>query len=118
VLPSPLLAELGVDALADTMVLSCEVGAAKPAPEIFQCALDRLGVTADAAVFVDDQDLVWLSNWRDNSLTLFDPSTESFQVFELPSRSANVRQILGRPGEIWAAESGVNKLVVLRSSSP
>ncbi len=51
----PLLAELGVDALADTLVLSCEVGAAKPAPEIFQCALDRLGVTADAAVFIDDQ---------------------------------------------------------------
>jgi len=51
----PLLAELGVDALADTLVLSCEVGAAKPAPEIFRCALDRLGVTADAAVFIDDQ---------------------------------------------------------------
>ncbi len=69
------------------------------------------------AVFVDDQDLVWLSNWRDNSLTLFDPSSEDFQVFKLPSRPANVRQILGRPGEVWAAESGVNKLVVLRTNS-
>ena len=37
------------------MVLSCEVGAAKPAAEIFRCALGRLGITADAAVFVDDQ---------------------------------------------------------------
>ena len=51
----PLLVSLGVDALADALVLSCEVGAAKPAAEIFQCALDRLGVTAEAAVFVDDQ---------------------------------------------------------------
>ena len=51
----PLLVATGVDALADTLVLSCEVGAAKPAPEIFRCALDRLGVTADAAVFIDDQ---------------------------------------------------------------
>ena len=51
----PLLVATGVDALADTLILSCEVGAAKPAPEIFQCALDRLGVTADAAVFIDDQ---------------------------------------------------------------
>ena len=51
----PLLLALGVDALADTLVLSCEVGAAKPAPEIFRCALDRLGVAAEAAVFVDDQ---------------------------------------------------------------
>jgi putative hydrolase of the HAD superfamily len=50
-----LLVATGVAALSDTLVLSCEVGAAKPAPEIFQCALDRLGVTADAAVFVDDQ---------------------------------------------------------------
>ncbi len=51
----PMLVSLGVDALADIMVLSCEVGAAKPAAEIFRCALDRLEVTADAAVFVDDQ---------------------------------------------------------------
>ena len=51
----PMLVEFGVDALTDALVLSCEVGAAKPAAEIFQHALDRLGVTADAAVFVDDQ---------------------------------------------------------------
>jgi putative hydrolase of the HAD superfamily len=51
----PLLAALGVDALADALVLSCEVGAAKPDAAIFRCALDRLGVAAEAAVFVDDQ---------------------------------------------------------------
>ena len=51
----PLLSKLGVDALADALVLSCEVGAAKPAAEIFACALERLGVAADGAVFVDDQ---------------------------------------------------------------
>ena len=51
----PLLASLGVDVLADALVLSCEVGAAKPAAEIFRCALDRLGVAAEAAIFVDDQ---------------------------------------------------------------
>jgi putative hydrolase of the HAD superfamily len=50
-----LLTELGVDALTDALVLSCEVGAAKPAAEIFRHALDRLGVRPDAAVFVDDQ---------------------------------------------------------------
>ncbi len=51
----PLLVSLGVDALADALVLSCEVSAAKPAAKIFRCALDRLGVPAEAAVFVDDQ---------------------------------------------------------------
>ncbi len=50
-----LLTDLGVDALADVLVLSCEVGAAKPEAEIFRCALDQLGVAPDAAVFVDDQ---------------------------------------------------------------
>jgi HAD superfamily hydrolase (TIGR01509 family) len=51
----PMLVSLGVDALADAMVLSCEVGAAKPAAQIFRHALGRLGVAAEAAVFVDDQ---------------------------------------------------------------
>jgi len=51
----PLLVKHGIDALADTLVLSCEVRSAKPAAEIFRCALDRLGVAAEAAVFVDDQ---------------------------------------------------------------
>ena len=51
----PLLVKHGVDALADALVLSCEVGSAKPAAEIFRYALGRLGVTAEAAVFVDDQ---------------------------------------------------------------
>jgi HAD superfamily hydrolase (TIGR01509 family) len=51
----PLLVKHGVDALADALVLSCEVRSAKPEPEIFRCALDRLGVAAEAALFVDDQ---------------------------------------------------------------
>lgn len=49
-----LLVELGVAALVDTLILSCEVKAAKPAPEIYRAALERLGVTPDAAIFVDD----------------------------------------------------------------
>jgi virginiamycin B lyase len=44
----------------------------------------------------------------------FDPAGEHFKVYPLPSPSANVRQILGRPGEVWGAESGADKLVVLR----
>lgn len=63
------------------------------------------------AVYVDDQDIVWLSDFGANSLTSFDPETEQFEVYELPSRDAAVRQILGRPGEIWGAESGTDKLV-------
>jgi putative hydrolase of the HAD superfamily len=51
-----LLDALGLTDLVDELVLSCEVGAAKPAPEIFRAALDRLGVPAERAVLVDDQE--------------------------------------------------------------
>ena len=51
----PLLIELGVIGLADAVILSCEVGAAKPAAEIYLRALDQLGVAATDALFVDDQ---------------------------------------------------------------
>jgi glucose-1-phosphatase len=38
----------------DTMVISGEVGMAKPDPRIFKLALDRLGVEAQQAIFIDD----------------------------------------------------------------
>ena len=69
------------------------------------------------AVYVDDQDQVWLSDFGANSLVRFDPTTKTFTMFELPSPQAAVRQILGRPGEIWGAESAVDKIVVIRTGS-
>jgi virginiamycin B lyase len=66
------------------------------------------------AVYVDDQDIVWLSDFGANTLVRFDPTQESFESFPLPTPSASVRQILGRPGEVWGAESAVDKLVVVR----
>src|SRR5437879_3114404 len=66
------------------------------------------------AVYVDDRDQVWLSDFGANALVRFDPVKEAFEVFPLPSSGANVRQLLGRHGEVWGAESGVDKLVVIR----
>jgi len=51
----PLLTSLGIVALADVVVLSCEVGLIKPAPRIYRHALRELGADAADAVFVDDQ---------------------------------------------------------------
>lgn len=45
---------LGITPLADALVLSCEVGASKPSALIFERALEVLGVSAEAALFVDD----------------------------------------------------------------
>ncbi|HEY8489368.1 MAG TPA: lyase [Dehalococcoidia bacterium] len=67
------------------------------------------------AVYVDEQDMVWLSDFGANALVRFNPATESFDVFPLPSPEASVRQILGRPGEVWGAESGADRLVVVRT---
>ncbi len=67
------------------------------------------------AVYVDENDQVWLSDFGGNALVSFDPATEQFTVYPLPSPSGEVRQILGRPGEIWGAESGADKLVVIRT---
>jgi virginiamycin B lyase len=66
------------------------------------------------AVYVDDKDKVWLSDWGANAIVRFDPATEKFEVFPNDRRGANVRQILGRPGEVWAPESGADRLVVYR----
>jgi virginiamycin B lyase len=68
------------------------------------------------AVYVDDKDRVWLSDFGANALVLFDPRTESFRAFPLDVADASVRQILGRPGEVWGAESGADRLVVVRGA--
>lgn len=67
------------------------------------------------AVYVDDQDKVWLSDWGANALVRFDPETEDFAVVRLPRRGADVRQILGRPGEVWAPESGTDHVDLIRT---
>jgi virginiamycin B lyase len=67
------------------------------------------------AVYVDDRDQVWLSDFGANALVHFDPDSEAFTAFPLPSPGAAVRQLNGRPGEVWGAESGTDKLVVIRT---
>jgi virginiamycin B lyase len=65
------------------------------------------------AVFVDDSDVVWLTDFRANAIVRFHPATEAFESIPLTSPEAAVRQLAGRPGEVWGAESGADKLVVV-----
>jgi virginiamycin B lyase len=67
------------------------------------------------AVYVDEQDMVWLSDFGANAMVRFDPFYETFEVFPLSLSNASIRQILGRPGEVWGAESGRDRLVVFRT---
>ena len=68
------------------------------------------------AVFVDSSDIVWVSDFGGNAIHRFDPADEGFFTFELPSNPGEVRQIHGRPGEVWGAESAADQLVVIRAA--
>jgi virginiamycin B lyase len=68
------------------------------------------------AVYVDDRDIVWMAEWTHNAVLRFDPATEAFERFPLPRDGARVRQILGRPGEVWLPESGTEHLTVIRTA--
>ncbi len=65
------------------------------------------------SVWVDDRDRVWLTDWSANAIVRFDPATEKFERHESNRANAAVRQMLGRPGEAWGAESGTDRLVMV-----
>jgi virginiamycin B lyase len=65
------------------------------------------------AVYVDNRDTVWLSDFGRSGIVRFVPKTGTFTRFPLRA-GADVRQLLGRPGELWGAESGADRLVVIR----
>ena len=68
------------------------------------------------AVYVDERDIVWVTDWGGNATFAFDLRGEKFERFPMPRESANVRQILGRPGEVWLPESGNEHITVIRTS--
>jgi virginiamycin B lyase len=65
------------------------------------------------SVWVDPADKVWLTDWSINALVRFDPVTGKFESYPSDKPQANVRQMLGRAGEAWGAESGVDRLVMV-----
>ncbi|HRA78599.1 MAG TPA: lyase [Burkholderiaceae bacterium] len=68
------------------------------------------------AVYVDERDKVWVSDFGGNAMFRFDPASERFERFGFPREAANVRQILGRPGEVWLPESGTEHISVIRTA--
>lgn len=65
------------------------------------------------AVYVDNQDIVWLTDFAANAIVRFDPRTEAFLSLPSDRPGANVRQLHGRPGEVWGAESGTGRMFVI-----
>jgi virginiamycin B lyase len=69
------------------------------------------------AVYVDERDFVWVSDFAANAVLAFDPKTEKWTTYKGSGDEANVRQILGRPGEVYLPESGTNRIMVVRTGS-
>jgi virginiamycin B lyase len=67
------------------------------------------------AVYVDERDTVWLTDFGSNAILAFDPESERFETYPSDRDGAAVRQLLGRSGEVWGAESGTDRLVVIRT---
>ena len=70
------------------------------------------------SVWVDAHDTVWLTDFAANAIVRFDPATQRFEHFPSNRPSAAVRQMLGRKGEAWGAESATDRLVVVRYDAP
>ena len=68
------------------------------------------------AVYVDERDIVWVSDWGGNAMWRFDAGPEAFTRIAMPLENAMVRQILGRPGEVWLPESGTEHIAVIRTA--
>ena len=70
------------------------------------------------AVYVDEADTVWVSDFTANAVVSFDPATEQFTAsYPGSGPNANVRQILGRKGEVFLPESGLDRVVVVRTGA-
>jgi len=68
------------------------------------------------AVYVDERDMVWTSDFGGNAIFRFDPANERFERFGFLREAASVRQILGRRGEVWLPESGTEHVSVIRTA--
>ncbi len=67
-------------------------------------------------VYVDEHDIVCLSDWGSDAVFHFDAASEAFTRIALPNEGAGVRQILGRAGEVWLPESGTEHITVIRTA--
>jgi len=63
------------------------------------------------AMYVDAHDTVWLSDFGPGTLLTFDPASGRFATVPNEQGQVWVRQLAGRNGEVWGADSGHDRLV-------
>jgi virginiamycin B lyase len=73
------------------------------------------GDQADArALYVDEQQRVWLSDFSSNAILRFNPFSRHFARFPSDQPDARVTRLAGRTGEVWGAESARDRLVMIK----
>ena len=83
---------------------------------------DRWGIPGASrsrlyAVYVDPNDIVWVSNWGDNKVYSFDPKTLKFEAVPASGSGAGVRQINGTKGFVYVPESGNAAIMQVETGS-
>lgn len=69
------------------------------------------------AVYVDERDIIWVTDFSANATLSFDPQSEAFTSYPGSGPESNVRQILGRTGEVFLPESGLDRIMVARTTT-
>ena len=69
------------------------------------------------AVYVDERDTVWISDFGANAVLAFDPRSERWTRYPGSGDNANVRQILGTRGRVYLPESGLDRIMVVRTDT-
>ena len=64
----------------------------------------------------DGEARFWVTDFGANATLTFDPATEAWTSIPGSGPGANVRQILGRPGEVYLPESGLDRIMVVSTA--
>jgi virginiamycin B lyase len=62
-------------------------------------------------IYVDQHDVVWVSDFGAGALLRFDPATSQFSRIAGQRSDVWIRQLAGRPGEVWGADSAHDRLI-------
>ncbi|MBV8704883.1 MAG: hypothetical protein JO118_14375 [Acetobacteraceae bacterium] len=63
------------------------------------------------AIYVDERGTVWVSDFGAGALLRFDPASSRFDRVAGQAGETWIRQLLGRPGEVWGADSAHDRLI-------
>ena len=69
------------------------------------------------STYVDDEDIVWVSEFMANTVLRFDPVTESFVSIPSDKSVVQLLQTNGKHGKVWGGEQGSSRVVLIERKS-